>query len=145
MILTYIMIAFILLRIIIALPAVFWSWIKRGISRIAVKSRAAANIFDGSYINTISFYMREFNKVPCVTYVANIDMDKVFECVSNGKAGQLIATYQKCYFNWQLERQEFDKTVFILQNQVIIQLTMGYVEILFPTDQFDYANRLVDM
>jgi hypothetical protein len=71
--------------------------VKRTISEIRrrVTPRKDLDIFDNSYIEAKAFYLKEFNKAPCVTYVSNVDSAKTFEYISKGNAGRVLTTLSK--------------------------------------------------
>jgi hypothetical protein len=142
----YIIIIAILLRLLIAVITAIWPGVSRWYRRLRgrIRKQATADIFDNSFIDVKAFFMREFNQVPCISFVNNVDVNKAFEFISAGHAGKVAALYQSTYFNWQLNRQEFETTVFRLENRVLIELGNDYAEILFTNDRFDYAKKLVE-
>ncbi len=114
-------------------------WIKR--KRIAKKQ---TYIFDKTYINTNEFYLREYNRVPCVTFTSNVDVKAICEKIISGRAGSVLATYQKSDYNWQKQRREFSRKVFILNNKMLIEVGSDWVEILFDNTNYTFANGLAD-
>jgi hypothetical protein len=104
------------------------------------------DIFDNRYIKTHGFYLQEFGKVPCASFINNLDMAKAFEYINTGNAGKVLATYQSNYYNWQQKKMEYIRTMFVLENQIIIELgDSNYAQLLFGNDQYDYANNLLDI
>jgi hypothetical protein len=89
--------------------------------------------------------MREFNRAPCIAFVNDVDINKAFEYISKGNAGRLKAIYQKTFYNWQLNRQEFEKTVFRFHDRMLIELGQHYAEILFASADYEAANKLVEV
>lgn len=106
---------------------------------------ANRNIFYGHYIEVKSFYLSEFGHAPCISFIRNLDVEKAFEYISSGKAGRVVATYQRNYYSWQNERQEFSSTIFKLRNKVMIELNEGCGEILFGPNNYNYANELIQV
>ena len=104
-----------------------------------------ASIFDTSYIDMKSFYVREFKNTPCMSFINNLDTEKVYGYVNEGFAGKVLAIYQRNYYSWHRERMEFTYTVFKLENQVLIGLGSDHVDILFGNTNYDYANELVKL
>ncbi len=114
-------------------------WIKR--KRIAKKQ---IHIFDKTYINTNAFYLREYNRVPCVTFISNVDVKAICESIISGRAGSVLATYQKADYNWQRQRREFSRKLFILNGKMLIEVGTDWVEILFDNTNYSFANTLAD-
>jgi hypothetical protein len=104
-----------------------------------------AQIFDNNYIEVKAFYLQEFGIVPSVTYINNLDVAKAYEYVNSEFAGKVIAVYQNNYYSWQQEELEFSKTIFKLENRVMIELGNDYAEVLFANNQYEYAGNLVDI
>jgi hypothetical protein len=121
--------------------------VKRTISEIRrrVTPRKDLDIFDNSYIEAKAFYLKEFNRAPCVTYVSNVESTKVFEYISKGNAGRVLTTYQSNYYSWQHKKQFFSRTIFKLEGKVMIELGHDYAEIFFSNDLFDYADKLMEV
>jgi hypothetical protein len=109
----------------------------------SLSNKATTSIFNSNYIESRAFYMREYDKAPCISFVNNVDVSKIFAYIQAGHAGNVLAIYQKNYFSWQLNRQEFELTIFKMEKQVLIELANEYVEIFFPNNMYDYANSLV--
>jgi hypothetical protein len=100
-------------------------------------------LFENNYIEVKTFYVREFNSAPCISFINNLDAAKAFDYINKGKAGKVLGLYQRNYYSWQHKQQEFSYTVFKLENKVMIELGEEYAEILFANDNYDYANGLI--
>lgn len=101
-------------------------------------------IFENNYIEVKAFYMQEYNRAPCISFINNMDVSKAYEYINNGNAGGVLAVYQRNYYNWQQKQLEFSATVFKLENKVLVELGYDYAEILFGTNNYVYANNLVE-
>lgn len=102
-------------------------------------------LFDNSYIDVNAFYIQQFRKVPCISFVDDVDVSKVFEYINGGYAGKVTAVYQRNWYNWQQQRQEFSRTVFKLADKTLIELGHNYAEILYNKNNYAKANRLIDI
>lgn len=99
--------------------------------------------FETNYIEVKSFYVREYNTTPCISFINNVDTGKIYKYINEGFAGKVLAVFQRNYYSWQHERIEFTTTIFKLENQVMIELGDEYAEILFGKTNYEYANELV--
>jgi ATPase family associated with various cellular activities (AAA) len=104
-----------------------------------------APIFESNYIEVKAFYVKEYNATPCISFINNLDVTKAYEYINSGLAGKVLAIYQRNYYSWQYKRQEFSTTVFKLGNKVMIELGDEYAEILFSNNNYEYANRLMQV
>lgn len=100
-------------------------------------------LFDSNYIEVKTFYVREFNATPCISFINNLDIAKAFDHISKGHAGKVLGIYQRNYYSWQNNQQEFSYTVFKLANKVMIELGHDYAEILFSSNNYSYSKDLV--
>jgi len=141
----FLLIAILVLRLIIAIVPGMSAGLQQLWKRIRIRTRSGKGIqlFDNTYIEVRALYKLEFNQVPCISFVNNLDAGKVFSYIREGNCGKVIAVYQRNWYNWQMKRQEFSKTIFKLSGRTIIELGDDYAEILFDKNNFDYANKLV--
>lgn len=102
-------------------------------------------VFDNYYVDLKTFYLREYGQVPCVTFVDDIDAEKIFAYISEGNAGTVIDVYQKSFYNWSQKRQEFNRTVFKLSGNTMINLGDDYVEVYFDRTNYTFGKELVDI
>lgn len=108
-----------------------------------LKRNKETRLFDEHFIEPKVFYLKEFGAVPCVHFISLIDATKIFALVNADKYGKVDAVYQRNYYNWQKERIEFTKTLFKLQNKVMVRLGEDWAEIYFGSKNYDLANEML--
>src|SRR5579871_753389 len=101
-------------------------------------------LFDEYFIEPKAFYLKEFGSIPCVHYIGLIDVNKVFQLIKSGEYGKVQDVYQRNYYNWQMERIEFSKTLFKLKNKVIVRLGEDWADIYSSPKHYDLANRMLN-
>jgi len=141
-----IIIAVLVVRLIIAIFPALSLWYKRLWRELKTKFKFKryTEVFDNSYLEVKAFYIHEFKQVPCITFIGNLDVTKVFKCIQEGHCGKVIAVYQRSWYNWQHKQLEFNSTVFKLGNKSMIRLGGDFAEILFDKNNFSFANNLVE-
>ena len=102
-------------------------------------------IFDNYYVDLKAFYLRDYGRVPCVTFVDDVDAAKIFAYINEGNAGTVIEVYQKSFYNRNQKRQEFARTVFKLTGNTMINLGDDYVEIYFDRTKYSSVAQLVEI
>ena len=112
--------------------------------KLRLKSNSSSEIFDQWFIEAKAFYMRIYNAVPCVAYIGNVDTKKIFELINADKYGKVHEVYQRIYHYWDGDKILFDKTIFILQNKVMVKLCEEWLEIYFGTNQYDIASKMLN-
>ena len=119
----------------------FIKWLKRKHRRLA-ESRHA-KIFENHYLESKAFYMYRFRMIPCMTFIDDIDVSKGFEHIQKKYAHRIVDIYQACFFNRQVEKHQFSKTLFVLDNKMIIELASNYARILYPNNLYHIADKLI--
>ncbi len=100
-------------------------------------------IFEHNYIESKPFYMYKFGAIPNTTFIDDIDISKAFDYVQDTYANKVDAIYQSCSYNQEKEVQEFGKTLFVLDNDVVIELSGEYARVLYQKNGFDFTDKLV--
>ncbi len=121
-------------------------WIAPQIKECILKlftNKVKNNFFESNYIEVKAFYVKEFNETPCISYIGDLDTGKAFSYIDAGNAGEVLAIYQRNFYNWQKNHQEFSKTIFKIENKILIELGDDYAEILFNKKDYAFANSLV--
>lgn len=108
-----------------------------------IRRKQNASIFDSNYIDAKNFYLAEYKVAPCISFIRDVQVAKVYEYIDKGFAGKVLAVYQHNYYSWQNEQMEFHSTIFKLEKQVLIELGNDYAEILFNSNNYAYANELI--
>jgi hypothetical protein len=108
------------------------------------KSKNSGEIFDKWFIEAKVFYMKLFNTVPCVACIGNVDTKKIFELINMNRYGKVHHVYQRIYHYWDDDKILFDKTIFILKNKMMVQLSDEWLEIYFSTKDYNRANTMLN-
>lgn len=133
---------FILITIIILFTnAGLKPWIKGIFSRLFNKRQAL--IFDHQYLEIKAFYLYRFKQVPCATIIDNIDVTKSYAYIDGNFKDRIVDIYQNCFYNHKEHSQQFYKTLFVLDNKVMIEVAAQYVKVLYPGNLYLFADRLL--
>ncbi|MES2892000.1 MAG: AAA family ATPase [Bacteroidota bacterium] len=106
------------------------------------RSKTNGELFDNNYIDIKSFYLQEFGIIPCMTYISGIKVESAFEFIHSEQAGKVKAVYQSSYYSWADKKLEFSRTIFQLENKVMIELGYDHARILFDSGNHNYAEQL---
>src|SRR5262245_46669889 len=106
--------------------------------------KPSINIFEHSYIESKSFYVYRFKNIPSTTYVDDIDIGKAFAHINESYKNLVINVHQSNHYNWYEKTQQFQKTLFVLSNQVIVELGPYFAKILYAPTKFDFAGKLLN-
>src|ERR1700759_3572855 len=86
-----------------------------------IKSQNSGQFFDQYFIEPRSFYTRIFNTIPCVAYIGNVDINKLFDLVKTNKYSKVVEVFQRIYHDWDNDKICFSKTLFVLENKIVIR------------------------
>ena len=109
------------------------------------RGKRSSHIFEHNYIEARALYLQEYNLLPCVSSVNDINVTKSYEYIAGGKAGRVLDIYQRTQYNWSQKQIEFSSTIFKLENKVLIRLGYDYAEVLFANDNYTYANGVIEL
>ena len=107
------------------------------------KSKNNDQLFDQYFIEAKVFYMKLFKVVPCVAYIGNVDTKKIFELIQHGKYGKVKDAYQRIYHDWEDDRICFSKTIFVIENKLMVKLDDDWLEVYFTTKDYAMANKML--
>jgi hypothetical protein len=127
--------------ILISVSPRLFAWLKKQCRHIMEKR--TAGIFEHNYLESKSFYMYRFKTIPCTTYVDDIDVSKAFGYIQDNYRDSIEDIYQSCFFNRQEDKQQFSKTLFVMNNKVIIELANDYAKILYANSRYSFADSLL--
>ncbi|MBS1509784.1 MAG: AAA family ATPase [Bacteroidetes bacterium] len=100
-------------------------------------------VFDTNYLEIKAFYLQKLRTVPCISFVNNVDAKKAFDYLYYGLAAKVKAIYQRNYYEWEDGKQKFTVTVFHLRGKIMVEIGHDYAEILFPPNNYQFANDLM--
>jgi hypothetical protein len=79
-------------------------------------------LFLGHYVDPKVFYAVQFNKVPCISFIGELDTSKAFDFIQSTYRGELKGIYQHNYFDHDKRDFFFNNTLFVLKNKRVIEL-----------------------
>ena len=105
------------------------------------------NVFDKRFLDTKTIYLYYFNILPSLSFIAEIDGEKAFLLFKEKFNEQIAYIHQYRWYKQKQKKYQFDKTVIILKNKMVIEFYNDYCEILhdgLQADSVDDVTRLVN-
>lgn len=106
-------------------------------------NKRTTSIFDQYYLELKAFYLHRFNKIPCATIIEDINITNAYAYIDTNLKNSIVDVYQSCFYNHSEGLQQFYKTIFVLDNKVMIELSAHYAKILFPNRRYHFSDNLV--
>ncbi len=101
------------------------------------------SIFGNNYLDSEKFFLSRFGIVPSNTYINDIDCSKAFQHIKEKFGERIVDIYQSNYYQKDQAKQLFSRTLFMLDNDVMIELGNSYADIFYPPLLFDFSDSLV--
>lgn len=100
-------------------------------------------IFGTNYLECKSFYMYMYKQTPCLTWIDHVNVTKAFAYIRAEYKEAIEGIYQYCKFNRKKGKSQFDVTIVLLRDNVLLEFSDSYCEILFTKDDWGMAETLV--
>jgi hypothetical protein len=100
-------------------------------------------LFNGHFIEVKTFYVLQFDKVPCLCFIGNVDVAKANTHIAEVLGGEVVSVYQHLYFDHDEQNTFFNNTVFVLTRNRMVELGKGYAQILHTPKDYVWANNLM--
>ena len=107
------------------------------------KIRETGALFNGHLIDVRAFYILEFDSVPCISFIGELNVTDAFKYVDEIYRRDIINTYQHCYFNHAEQKSFFNNTVFVLTGNRMIEMGNNYCHVLRGPANYAWADRLI--
>ena len=141
------LIVLLFVRIGVAIFPVCYTWLQKlgqkTKQRLKRKRHRDMQLFDDYFIEAKAFYLKEFNIVPCICFIADVDTTKIFERINSNSYGKVQAVFQRNYFNWGKERIQFTKTLFKLPSSMLVKLGEDWAEIYYQENSYGLVKRMM--
>jgi len=103
----------------------------------------AESIFTDSFLDGKTYYMYCYQQAPCITWVDQVDKDKVLRHLKENYADAIIRIYQHTKYNRKKRKGLFYMTLILLRDRCMIELCNSYCEIFHTHEDYDMANMLI--
>ena len=102
-----------------------------------------STLFLGHYVDPKVFYTVHFNKVPCISFIGEMDTSKAFDFIQSTYRTQVKGIYQHNYFDHDKREFFFNNTLFELRNKRMIELGNNYCQVLHTKDQYGWGQTII--
>jgi hypothetical protein len=89
------------------------------------------------------FYALEFNMVPCVSFIGDLDTSKACSWIRDEFRWNIKSVYQHSFFDHTAKDMFFNNSIFVLNEKRMIELGNNYCHVLHSPGQYGWANTLI--
>jgi len=100
-------------------------------------------LFNGHFLDVKVFYALQFDTVPCVSFIGELDVTRAFAFVNERYKYSVKDIYQHAYFDHDDKKMLFNNTIFVLKYRRVVELGSNYCQVLHTNKQYRWANGLV--
>lgn len=100
-------------------------------------------LFTGHFVEVKAFYALQFDKVPCVSFIGEVDSTEAYGFILKTYRNEIIDIYQHNFFDHNEKEILFNNSIFILTNNRMIEVGANYCQVLHTTAQYNWAKVLL--
>lgn len=101
-------------------------------------------LFSGHYIEVKAFYAWQFNRLPCIYFIGELDVTKAFAHINDQYNYGIQHIYQHSWHEYDKNKLFFNNSVFVLDDNRMIELANDYCQVLFTPTQYAWAGELIN-
>ena len=139
----------ILMIVAIRLMVALWPFVVKKLRQIWQRLQVnmgntdSTALFDDYFIESKTFYVREFGKIPSIAFIGNIDTTKVIDLINENRYGKIKAIYRRNYYSWEKDQIEASKILVKLSGNLMIKLGNDWAEILYSSTEVEKAHKML--
>ncbi|MFC0776029.1 AAA family ATPase [Terrimonas alba] len=103
---------------------------------------SANNVFTDSFLDAKMLYLYSFNLLPSINYIGQINGEKAFAAIREKFAGSIANIHQTRWYKKAKKRFEFDKTIIIMNKNIVLEVDDYYCEILHDGQQPELVEAI---
>src|SRR5215471_11318839 len=107
------------------------------------KTKNVQVLFNGHYIDAKALYVLQFNKIPSICFIGNMDTKKTFDYITEKFRSEIVAVYQHAYFDHDKQEMFFNYTLCVMTGNRMIEIGPGYVHALYEPKAFAGVKHLM--
>lgn len=115
----------------------FWKFFRKRVTDLDA-------MFNGHYVDVKAFYAWQFNRLPCIQFIGELDVSKAFNHISTIHEVSIVNIYQHSWYNHDEQKTLFNNTIFVLSNDRMIELANDYCMVLFAPHQYAWARQMIN-
>ncbi|QEC66883.1 hypothetical protein FRZ67_06040 [Panacibacter ginsenosidivorans] len=113
--------------------------------RFCRKINSLSMLFNGHYIDAKALYVLQTGKVPCITFVGELDIEKAFGYIKETFKDDVKQVYHHSYFDHDKNENFFNSIILIMPNQRMIELGNNYCHLLYHVDDHQWMRNICEV
>jgi hypothetical protein len=109
----------------------------------ARKIKLTDPLFNGYFIEVKALYILQFDKVPSICFLGNVDTEKSFAYITKKFYAEIVTIYQHSYFDHEKQESLLNYAVFVMTQNRMIELSNGFVQVLYQPQKLAEVQQLI--
>lgn len=102
------------------------------------------DIFENSFLNSNKFFFYCYQQAPCVSWINQVNTEKILKYIKTEYATAITGIHQYSQFDKKKKKLQYDTTIILLQEKILVELAHDYCKILHTHTDYDVANTLLE-
>lgn len=102
----------------------------------------ANNVFTSSFLDAKTLYLYNFNLLPNIHYISQIDGAKTLEAIKEKFSADIKNIHSTTWYKRKKKKFQFDMTIVTMNNNCIIELDENYCEILHDGNNAELVDSI---
>lgn len=103
----------------------------------------ANSIFRNNFLDCKAYYMYAYQKVPCITWVDQVNTEKVLKYIRTEYVAAITGIFQYSKYDRKKKKALYNTTIILLKDDCLVELGGDYCEILHTHEAYDVAYTLL--
>lgn len=112
-------------------------------SKLPKQVEFRGDLFSKHFIDSKSYFLHQFNKLPSITVVRNVDHEKVYRMVKQQCDKQLMEEYHYSSVTKKRFAQDKEESILVLRDEILLELGDGYCEFYFNDPDNALLQKLI--
>lgn len=100
-------------------------------------------LFSDHFVDAKVFYVAHFNRVPCVTFIGDLDITAAFAFLRQKLEKETVDILQHSFYDHAEQKMFFNNSILVLKDKRMIEVAGNYCQMLHTPDQYNWADELV--
>lgn len=101
-------------------------------------------LFNGHYIDAKALYVLQNGRIPCITFVGELDIEKAFDFIKEAFRADVKQAYQHSYYDHDKAESFFNSMILVMTNQRMIELGNNYCHLFYHIDDGEWMRTICE-
>ena len=109
------------------------------------KTMNAASVFSNRFLNSKSLYLYQFNALPSIHFIGSINGEKAYKAFKENFSSLIVSEHQIRCYDKKRNKYDFDNTIFILNNDCLVEFDEGWCEVLHDCNKQSFVLEFTEL